>query len=92
MLLGSSTVLSCTDNATAMCCSSANNYVTGILFESLTGHGGPISRARASYVEGRELEIRPSQINDLLNLYLSLPSQALSINKIGQGLVGSVSG
>ena len=37
-------------------------------------------------------EPRPSQTSDLKNLYLSLPSVALSINRIGQGLACSVLG
>ena len=33
-----------------------------------------------------------NQTNDLLNWYLSLPSQVLGIIRIGQGLIGSVLG
>ena len=39
-----------------------------------------------------ELELGPSQTKDLQNWYSSLCSHALGIIRIGQGLVGSVSG
>ena len=42
--------------------------------------------------EEREFETQPSQANDLHNLYLPLPSLALGMTRIGQGLVSSVSG
>ena len=54
--------------------------------------GGRIGRAWASHVGDWEFSSWSSQTNDLQNLYLSFPSQALSIIRIGQGLVGPVSG
>ena len=56
----------------------------------LTGHGSQISRVRASYAGGREFSSQSSQTNDISNFDLSLPSLALGINKMGQGLVHSV--
>ena len=44
---------------------------------------------QASYLEGREFDSQSSQTDDLYNLYLSLPSLALGINRIGQGMVRS---
>ena len=63
-----------------------------------TGQGGPIDRAWASHaLEGQEFESRSSETNDLQHLCLSLPNLApginrIGINRIGQGLVKSVSG
>ena len=43
--------------------------------------------------EGGAFKFQPSQTSDLQQLIsLSLPNQALDIIRIGQGLVGSVSG
>ena len=42
--------------------------------------------------KGCEQNSWSSQIKDLPNLCVLLPSQALGITRIGQGLVGSVSG
>ena len=42
--------------------------------------------------EDREFGSWSSQINDLANLYLSLPSLTLGINRLEQGLVSSVRG
>ena len=56
------------------------------------GHGGRIGSSQASCVGDREFDSRLSEIHDLSNVYLSLPSLALSINMIGQGLVRSVLG
>ena len=41
-----------------------------------------VGRSQASQLEGVELLRRPSQIKDLLNLYLSLPSLVLGINRV----------
>ena len=58
----------------------------------MSERGGPKSKGQASCAEGSEFEPPPSQSNDLENVYLSLPSQALGITKTGQGLVSSISG
>ena len=42
-------------------------------------------------MECREFDSWYSQTNDLQNAYLSLPSTALGINRIGQGLVSTES-
>ena len=46
---------------------------------------------QAPHVEGREFESRSNQVNDLDSFYLSLLGVALGNNRVGQGLVGSVS-
>ena len=51
---------------------------------------GWIGRAQVLRAGDWEFGSWSSQINDLCNWYLSLPSLALSINRIGQGLVSSV--
>ena len=58
---------------------------------TFTGYGGPIGRAQASRAEGQRFESRPSQTNNLLNWYLSLPTLAFGMAMIGQGLVSSTS-
>ena len=45
---------------------------------------------QTSRVEGWKLESRLGQTDDLQNLYMALPSLALGINRIEQGLVSSV--
>ena len=57
-----------------------------------TGHGGPIGRAQTSQAGEWQFRSQSSQTNDLTNWYLSLPSLALSINRMAQELVSSVSG
>ena len=56
----------------------------------LTKYDGLIGKVSA--MGSHVFEPRPNQTNNLLNGYLSLPSLALDINRIGQGLVCSVSG
>ena len=48
--------------------------------------------AQASYVEGQDFKIQPSQSNNLPNLLLSLSCLLLGITNIGQVLVSSESG
>ena len=50
-----------------------------------------IDRAQASHTGDREFGSWSSQTNDLKSWHLLLPSLLISINKIGQGLVSSVS-
>ena len=57
-----------------------------------TGRGGRAGRAQASSAGDREFNSRSSQTSDLQNLNLLLPNLVFSINRIGQGLVSSVSG
>ena len=57
-----------------------------------TGSAGRIGRAQASRAGDREFGSRSSQTNDLSNEYRSLPKLVLGINRIGQGLVSSMSG
>ena len=54
-----------------------------------TVHGGRIGKTKSTaflHTEDLEVETQPSQTNDLQNWYLSLPSLALDINRITQGL------
>ena len=56
-----------------------------------TGHGGRISRARASLAEGRAFESRPSETNDFQIDTCRYLARRNSIIRIGQGLAYSVS-
>ena len=49
-----------------------------------------IGRTRASHAGDRRFLARSSHTNVLSNLNLSLPSMALGINRIGQGLGSSM--
>ena len=46
---------------------------------------------KPSCAEGREFESESSQMNELLNLFLLLPSLSLSINRTGDDLVSTIS-
>ena len=69
-----------------------NHWVYKTLTVSAHRMWWPNSSSAGSHVEGRELKSWLSQTNDLQNLPLSLPSLVLGINRIGQGLVSTVSG
>ena len=47
---------------------------------------------RIPHVEGLAFKFQLSQINDLLNVYLSLPNLLLGTNRIAQGQVCTISG
>ena len=55
----------------------------------VTGRGGRLGRAQASHAESRKFRIWPYKINDVPNLYMSLPSLMLYITRLGQVLVSS---
>ena len=65
---------------------------TACLSNELTGRSGWIGRAHAFRAAGREFESRSSQSNDVEHWFLSLISQVLGMNRIGQGLVSSLFG
>ena len=66
-------------------------YFPGTI-ESITVSAMSVSNLpNASHVDGWELYSQSRQSNDLENCYLSLPSLALGISRIGQ-LVSTVSG
>ena len=56
----------------------------------ITGRGGRIGRAQASPEGDREFGSQLSQPNDLSNVFLWLPSLALGIKRIVQGLVSEL--
>ena len=58
--------------------------VVCIILRIGTSRGGRNSRAQALRAKSWEFDSWSSQINDLLNWYLSVPGLVLSINRIGQ--------